>query len=402
MLGTKGRAICIGLGLVLLLVAILLPTGWYEELPRSRDNLVEPPIKGVTLVRVGCALEGIFLLFVALRGGIRVQLGKDERLSLAGQEAAGSGDLRHPLIWVLVATALAAVLRVYHLGADLWLDEITTVLAYRDVSAFHVLTAYTSSNNHLLNTLLIKLMVGLAGPAEWAVRLPAVVFGIACIPALYGLSRLALGRRESVLVAFLLAVSYHHVFFSQNARGYSGLLLWSMLGTTCFLRGLSGGGVRDWALYVLSMFLSVATVLYGMFIVAGHVMLIPVVCWMLRRQGRSCLPFLRTVTAVFGVLGLILFHLYASVIPQVYVYLGGVYRTEAAGYEIFSGEFFAELVRGLSAGFGGVAALGATAAMAIVGPGFVAFFRRHTVYCLTLIAPLLATFTFLAAFNLRV
>ena len=60
------------------------------------------------------------------------------------------------MVWLGIGAALGAILRFHHISSDRWLDEITTVLDYRNVSAIHVLTAYTAANNHLLNTLLVK------------------------------------------------------------------------------------------------------------------------------------------------------------------------------------------------------------------------------------------------------
>lgn len=399
---TRPRLVYIGFGLIFVLVALWLPTDLYDHLPKPKGDFPEPPISGVTLVRLCFGLEALWLLMLGLTGGVRLRLRAGEYLTLPGPEEGASGNLRHPLAWVVAVTVVAAVLRLYSINSELWLDEITTVLDYRAIPPFDVVAAYSSSNNHLLNTLLIKMMVNAVGPAEWAIRLPAAIFGIASIPVQYALARLALSQRASLLASLLLAVSYHHVFFSQNARGYTGMLFFSLLGTLLFLKAVSGGGPRYWVLYVGAMFLSVATVLYGAFIIAGHLLTIPIVCWMLVRQGKPFLPLLRAAAASFTVLGLLVFHLYASAIPQVYVYIRSVYRTDSAGYSALSNEFLTELVRGLSAGYGGIAILLALVAMILVSPGLVSFVRRHPLYCLTLSLPMPLAFALLAGTQLSV
>ena len=310
-------------------------------------------------------------------------------------------DVRHPILWLSAVTALAAGLRLYGMGSDLWLDEITTVLDYRNVSALRVLTEYTSSNNHLLNTLLVKGMVSLFGPAEWAVRLPAILLGIACIPTIYALARVALRQREALFASLLLAVSYHHIFFSQNGRGYTGLLFWSMLGTTFFLRGTTRDATRDWVLYVGAMLLAVAMVLYGFFVIAGHVLSFAGVCAMLWKQGRRPWPLARRLLVVWAALGLLCLLLYASVLGQVSLYAATIYKTPAVGYAPFSAEHGRELVRGLSAGFGGPTVIAGLAALFIFGFGCALFVRRHSFYAITLVAPLFATAGFLLARGLR-
>lgn len=310
-------------------------------------------------------------------------------------------DFRHPLLWLLAVTTLAAALRFHDLGSDLWLDEITTVLDYRNVSPLRVVTEYTSSNNHILNTLLVKAMVSLFGPAEWAIRLPAVLFGIACIPACYALARIALGQRDSLFAALLLSVSYHHVFFSQNGRGYTALLFWSMLGTTFFLRGVSRRRTRDWCLYVTAMFLADATVLYGFFVVAGHALAFAVGCAMLLRRRAHPWPLARRMFLAWAALAILSLVLYASSFRQIRAYADTVYRTAAVGYAPFSGEFLRELWRGASAGLGGAAIAGALVGVPIIGWGLVLFAPRHSFYALTLVSPLVATAAFLLVRGLR-
>jgi len=395
-----GRYVALCVGLLCILAAIFLPTAWYDQIPKPRGNLPAPPIKGVTLVRLCFGLEGLLLLIFGLKTNLRLGIRDEECLRLPPPLTGSSPDIRRASAWVMAATLLAAALRVYGLNSDLWIDEITTVLDYRDVSAFHILVAYTSSNNHLLNTLLVQGMVDAFGMHEWAIRLPAVVFGIAGIPAIYYLARTALGRRESVLAAFLLAVSYHDIFFSQNARGYTGMLLWGMLGTAFFLRGLTSTRLRYWVLYVLVMFLGIATILYSFFIVAGHALAFIAACWMLRRQGKPMRPLAIRASAAWAVLGILSFHLYASSLPQVYVLMQNLYHDPAGGYAPISLEYLQEMIRGLSVGLGGT--LGVLAALVVGGLGFATFFRRHPLYCLTLVLPLVTTAGFVLLLDLIV
>jgi hypothetical protein len=174
-----------------------------------------------------------------------------------------------------------------------------------------------------------------------------------------------------------------------------------MLGTTFFLRGLVADRARDWALYIVSMFLAVATVLYGVFVIAGHVLSFCVGIPMWRRRHKNSWPLARRLLVVWGILGLLSLHLYASVLSQVNAYAETIYRTKAVGYAFFSLEHFRELFRGLSAGFGGAASLGVLAVLLVVGIGFFVFLWRQTFTTLVLIAPLVVTGVFLLARGLR-
>jgi hypothetical protein len=396
----KTRGIWIGFGLLLILIGVFLPTGWYDSLPKSKEQLPDPPMSGATLVRLCFGLEGVFLVLAGMMGGFRLYLHERDCVRLPEPVPSLGDDLRHPVRLVACATAVAALLRFHAIGSDLWLDEITTVLDYQHMSPLHVIAAYVSSNNHLLNTLLIKAMIRVAGNLEWAIRLPAVLAGIACIPAQYYLARVALARRESVLAMLLLAVSYHHIFFSQNARGYTGYLLWSLLGTTLFLRAISKGSTRYWLLYILCMFLGMATMLYAGFVVMGHMLVFIVACWWLRHRSQPVLPLVRAAGIAWAILGVLSFHLYASSLPQVYVLMNTVYRTAGDGYSLLSLEYLNELKRGISAGLGNGASFAAAVVLMVMGAGFLAFLRRHPLYGATLVAPLVVTCAFVLSLRL--
>ena len=71
-----------------------------------------------------------------------------------------------------------------------------------------------------------------------------VLFGLASILALYLFGRQVTSASESLLAAALLTFSYHHVWFSQNARGYTGLLFWTLLSSWLLLRALRNGAAR--------------------------------------------------------------------------------------------------------------------------------------------------------------
>jgi hypothetical protein len=68
----------------------------------------------------------------------------------------------------------------------------------------------------------------------------------------------------------LLAVSYHHVWFSQNARGYTMLLFWTTLSTALFLAGSRKNDARIWMLYGAVFAAAMYTHLSAAFYFAAH------------------------------------------------------------------------------------------------------------------------------------
>ncbi len=380
----------------MVLLGLLLPRDWYDALPKF-ENQPALPVKGVTLLQIALVMEGLALAWLAVRFQGFARLRPGERLAALATDTS-DGISAGAARWLLAAVvALAVGLRAIGLDADLWLDEITPVLAYGEMPVLSVVTSYTGSNNHLLNTLLLKLSLALFGTQEWAVRLPAAIFGVLTIPAMYGVARLAMSRAGSLCAALLLAVSYHHVFFSQNARGYSAYLLFSLLACGLLVKALQEDRARHWVLYVAAMFLGFASMLTHGFVFAAHILVGALALVVVSRGGSSPWPLARRLATVFSVTATLVLTLYITIVPQLHAYTTVVYSDPATGFSPFTKEFWVELARGLSAGLG-PAVLLAAIPMSIVGAvGFAILLRRHWTLVLALLLPGMLTACLLVA-----
>jgi len=335
----------------LALVALFLPTEWYDSIPRLPGLRI--PFSGVTLLRLTFAAEALILASVATRN-VRFRSidgepdrGMPSRLEMPFDIGAG------PALGALAfITGIGLFLRLYGLEQDLWLDEITPIVDYARLSAAQVMGSYLRSNNHLMNTILLKASIGSFGESEWSARMPAVVFGTLTIPVLYWTARTALSRAGSLAAALMLAMSYHHVFFSQNARGYTAYLFFALVSTGLLIAALRDDQLWRWALYVAAAVLGSASLLITVFVLAGHALLLATIGILIRRRNAPVAPFARRSIAVLAVSGLFVFQLYAAAMPEAYVVIKSVYAEPSAGFAPFSAEFFSEMLRGIGAGFG--------------------------------------------------
>jgi len=370
-------------------LALFLPTGWYDALPRAA-GMPAPPFRGVVLLQATLFIEGAALLWLGFRGTTFAPLlpGELPAPTPPGRADDWDVDRRTAVLLLIAITAVALVLRLMAINADLWLDEVAPVELYRTFSPLAVVTAYVRPNNHLLNTLLVKLMTGAFGEREWAIRLPAVLFGIATIPTMYWVARSAASRVASLFAALLLAVSYHHIFFSQNARGYSGYLLFSLLSTGFLIRGLEADRLWIWIGYLATMVLDLASLLHGGFVLAGHMLVGAGVVIAMQRSGRSPIRLMKRLAAVFGAAAFLGFQLYATMLPQAYVVLTHTYVRAASGSPVTSRAFATDFVRGLAQGFGPGLLLGVIPVMVIAGYGFFALVRRKWQLAASLTLPL--------------
>ncbi len=121
-------------------------------------------------------------------------------------------------------TLLAAALRFFKLGEwSLWIDEGNTLWLTEHLSGKRPTDAYP------LFFWIERLMVEVAGTSEFALRLMPALLGVASVPLSYLLFRKPAGERTAFWGALLLALSPWHLFWSQNARYYTLLLVWALL-----------------------------------------------------------------------------------------------------------------------------------------------------------------------------
>jgi len=177
---------------------------------------------------------------------------------------AAPAKARSDLFWLGAILALAFVLRLISLNSPLWWDEIATVETHLHMGWGQMVQDY-SMNHHYLHNLAAKATMELFGEKPWAIRLPALVFGLAAIAAMWVLVRDLAGAVPAHATALLLALSYHHIWFSQNARGYTGMALFSTLGFFFFMRGLRTGQRGYWLAFAASLAATVFTHLTGAF-----------------------------------------------------------------------------------------------------------------------------------------
>lgn len=376
-------------GLLLTGAGAVLTTGWYAPLPAPAE-VGEPDVSGATVFRACLLLEGFLLVVLGLAGWRWVRLGVEQRAHV-GEARPPEGGTR-PMGWrtsVVLLTLLALGLRLFRADLDLWLDEIVTVVVYAKASITQIWVSYTGSNNHLLNSVLVKASTLLWGETETAVRLPAILFGAASIPALYWMPGRAVPRRVRLAAAALLAVSYHHVFFSQNARGYSPYLFFSIATTGLFLRALDRDRLRDWLLWVLCTVLAFASLLLSTFVFAAQALVGALAILRMHQGGRPAGPLTRRLVIVFAGAGLLAFHLYSVVVPQFLNYIEHVYKDPAVGAPALSAGFLSQLAQGLAAGVGLPWVLAAgVLGMAVGIVGLVVMWRRSWALAVLLTLPL--------------
>jgi mannosyltransferase len=395
----KLRSAFAAAALVLLSLAAWMPTTWYDTIPRL-PGLPPLPFSGVNLLRLICAMEAFLFGLLAARRTRFVA--HETNVAALHDRPDDHYDIDRPLAILILAgiTGLAIVLRAHNLGQDLWLDEISPIVDYTRLSAAQVIGSYMRSNNHLMNTLLLKASISMFGQSEWSVRLPAVIFGVLGIPALYWVARLGLTRIASLGAALLFATSYHHIFFSQNARGYTAYLFFALVSTGALLRALRADELKYWILYVVVSTFGMASLLLTAFVLVSHAVLAAALLWATQRSGVAIGSVIRRLVSVFLIVGLLAFQIYAAAIPEAYITLTTVYSHASTGFSLFSSDFIHEMVRGISAGFG--SPLIALVFLIAGAVGFAALVSRSWPLAIGLVLPEVVTLAALVSRGLTI
>jgi 4-amino-4-deoxy-L-arabinose transferase-like glycosyltransferase len=217
-------------------------------------------------------------------------------MSAADMRLAGQRRDTRILLWGIVV--LGALLRVYALGAkSFWLDEIASVVIARmpGNSFWHWL--WTDEGNMALYYVMLRpwLQIHLG---EATIRLLSVVPGVASIPVMYLLGRRLFGRSIGLLAAFLLAASTCALVYSQEARGYSWLLLGTIVATYLFVRLIERPSYAMGSAYALAAGVTFYFHYFGLLVPLAHLVAVFALPKRLRPWKQMCVA--SALMAVFA------------------------------------------------------------------------------------------------------
>ena len=128
-------------------------------------------------------------------------------------------------ILLAVITLLALGIRLYKIGEwGFWIDEIYTInRAVGDLGSITI----------PMSTRLINIPLGILGIDEFSARIVPGMLGVISIPIFFFPIRKLTNGMTALLASLLLALSPWHLYWSQNARFYSALMLFYGLAGLC-------------------------------------------------------------------------------------------------------------------------------------------------------------------------
>ncbi len=157
----------------------------------------------------------------------------------SSQSVIGIRDLRKGT-WIKVAavTVVGLVIRLFGLGRQgLWFDEAYSIFVAKLPISFSFEVLLADGVHPPLYYLIQRIALPL-GEGEAAIRMPAMVFGLIAIPLMFVMGNLLAGERTGLIAAALVTLSPFHIWYSQEARMYSALMMLSILCMVAYVRML--------------------------------------------------------------------------------------------------------------------------------------------------------------------
>lgn len=184
-------------------------------------------------------------------------------------------------------------------------------------------------------------------------------------------------RREGLLSAGFLTFSYHHLWFSQNARGYTGLLFWTIFSSWLLLRALREGKLQLWLLYAIAVALGTYTHITMIFVVIGQFVVYLITVF--RRRKESMPGWWIGGVVGFVLAGLVTFQLYALVLPQLLNWRSSTLAPWHGRVTVVAWTdpvwMVLELIKGMNISFGSIILV--IVAIFVFGVGILDFLRKE-------------------------
>ena len=193
---------------------------------------------------------------------------------------------RSRAFWIVAGlTVLGAALRFATLGVQSYHhDEIVTASRVLRSGFGHAMNAVGFSESAPpLYYALAWFWTQMTGTSEVGLRSLSALAGVAVIPVAYLVARELRGRRAGLMAAALVAVNPMLLWYSQEARAYSLLVLLCSVSLLYCVRAQRYGRRRDFTVWGIASGLALATHYFAVFTLFAEALIL------LRRRGRQSL-----------------------------------------------------------------------------------------------------------------
>jgi len=177
-----------------------------------------------------------------------------------------------PILVLIGIVVLATALRFLFLGQDsFWGDEMISVRSASSEKFWEELLRTQNTMNMAMHSVLLHFWLML-GESDFFIRTLSVLPAVATIPVVYALGARLFGARIGLIAALLMTLHAFHIQYSQEARAYSFLVLWSVLSSLFLVRSMERpSSWGNWAGYIIAIVLAVYSHTFGILVLGAHI-----------------------------------------------------------------------------------------------------------------------------------
>jgi len=155
--------------------------------------------------------------------------------------------------FLLTIILLAVALRIYHLDyQSLWHDEFHSMLETDPDLPFDEMMDHCKNDQPPAHFLMLRYWLKVFGYSSYNGRLLSVVIGLLGVLAMFFLGKEFKNETTGLLCAFITSANYFHILYSQEARFYILVFLFSTLSYLYFLKSTRNQRLINYIGYVLT------------------------------------------------------------------------------------------------------------------------------------------------------
>ncbi len=181
---------------------------------------------------------------------------------------------RQVILLLLLIIAVGSFLRIYDPGAEsVWFDEAASIHSAQQGIVQMLKDCATWQRHPPLHFFMLYLWIPVFGNSEIAVRSLSAIFGIISIFLVYRVGCQLFSKRVGLISSFILAISHFNIYYSQEVRAYSLLLMLTLLSFSLFITILKADDAKRsyFIYYFLANVLLVYTHYFGLFVIMSQI-----------------------------------------------------------------------------------------------------------------------------------
>ncbi len=176
------------------------------------------------------------------------------------------------LFFLILLFIISFILRCYNLTfQSYWLDELFSAHLSHPKNELKEVYIETLKGAPPLYQIILWGWYKLVGYSEVTGRLLSAIFGVLSVMALYFLGKELFNKKVGAFAAIILCFNEFSIYYAQENRAYSLLLLLSIVSTLFFGRFLKDSGKGYFILYIISVISVFYTHYFGFFILLTHI-----------------------------------------------------------------------------------------------------------------------------------